>query len=77
MLLFQPCIINYEESSELKVQIEVSDSGEPTGNFIKEQIIKIIDVNDAPHSVELSSNYIIENKLADSVIGKMCIKFYY
>ncbi len=66
-ILFASEPFNYEEQSEIEVAVEVSDkAGETLTNAVQ---IQVIDTNDSPSDIFISSNTIVENQESEIVVG--------
>ncbi|XP_074662803.1 protocadherin Fat 4-like [Tubulanus polymorphus] len=65
------CSLNFEKKNSYSLEIGVMDSGEPTQTSTFPMTVKLIDVNDAPRKLTLSSMDIFENEPADSEIGRL------
>ena len=53
--------LDYEETSEYKVKVMVTDTGTPPLSFEKDVVISITDVNEPPTDVKLSINKVNDN----------------
>ena len=53
--------LDYEETSEYKVKVMVTDTGTPPLSFEKDVVISVTDVNEPPTDVKLSINKVNDN----------------
>ena len=53
--------LDYEETSEYKVKVMVTDTGTPPLFFEKDVVISVTDVNEPPTDVKLSINKVNDN----------------
>lgn len=59
--------LNYEEASSRSIRVRSTD--QKNGSFEKSFTITVIDQNDVPTAIELSSNRIEENRPAGTIVG--------
>jgi gliding motility-associated-like protein len=67
--LFTNAIFDFEVVSSYSIRLNTSDGN--GGNFQKVFTISIIDVNDPPTDINISSNQIPENRPSNTVIGQL------
>ncbi|XP_012556552.2 protocadherin Fat 4 isoform X1 [Hydra vulgaris] len=64
------CPLNFEIQKVHYITIEVYDNGVPSLSFIKNFSIYLLDINDPPYNLILSSNSVKENSLVNTFIGQ-------
>ena len=65
----QTCILNFEKNPVFDIKIKVTDDGEPAKSFEKSFLVHLVDVNDPPWNLTLSSNVVKENSPIGFQIG--------
>ncbi|KAL4238399.1 hypothetical protein ACF0H5_003108 [Mactra antiquata] len=65
------CFLDYESNNEYKLVVKVTDNGSPPLSGIFTNVIRIIDVNDPPRSVALTSTKMLENQASSYEIASV------
>ena len=65
------CWLNSEEKSSYTIKVRSSDNGSPSKYLDKTFTIRIVNVNDQPRNLQLSSFTLKENSSASTVIGTL------
>ena len=63
--------LDYEARSQFTIRIQSEDNGSPPLSLAKDFKITIIDVNEAPVNITLSSGNVAENSAPGTVIGQL------
>ncbi|XP_066935500.1 protocadherin Fat 4-like isoform X3 [Clytia hemisphaerica] len=71
--LYNKNSFDYEIQKTYKVNIKTTDNGRPPLSLTKEMDIRVIDVNEQPSSVQLSSITVPENSAKGTIIGTLTV----
>ena len=67
------CKFNFEENRSVKIGIKVTDNGIPPNDFAKSFTIQILNQNDPPRNLRLTSNIVPENASIGYIIGQFLV----
>ena len=67
------CKFNFEENRNIKIGIKVTDNGIPPNDFAKSFTIQILNQNDPPRNLRLTSNIVPENASIGYIIGQFLV----
>eukprot|EP00794_Sanderia_malayensis_P003136 gene3136-3604_t len=65
--------LDYEKQRRYSILIETVDNGNPPMKFEKNLTVQVMDVNEAPTAISLSSNHVNENSAVGTVIANITV----
>eukprot|EP00117_Sycon_ciliatum_P021146 scpid22649/ scgid18623/ Cadherin-related tumor suppressor; Protein fat len=63
--------LNYEVTKTLTIRVRTTDSGTPALSYEKDIVIRVINVNEKPTSMHITSDQVDENSASDTAIGSL------
>lgn len=65
--------LNYEKKNLYTINVETTDNGSPSMSYQRNLTVQVLDVNEAPTSLSLSSNQVDENSPVGKAIGNISV----